>query len=112
MLAFVSVWMGLGSLVAAVTMLFWRESFTDFHIWLVLWLGAPGTMCLAGLVLWSHRHEHMPEPAVVAQRLQCKVAIGLALVAVVIVYALIFGAQELDPDAPLTAISQLPALIT
>ncbi len=108
MMAFVSVWMGLGCLIAAITMLIWRQAFTDFHIWLVLWLGAPGTMCLAGLVLWSFRNEVNPEPAVVNQRLQCKVAIGMAFVAVVIVYVLIFNAEELDPDAT-AMLLRLPA---
>ncbi len=104
--------MGLGCMTAAVTMLFWRQSFTDFHIWLVLWLGAPGTMCVAGMVLWSYRNEYVPEPSIVAQRLQCKVAIGLAILSAAIVYALIFGAEEFDPDTPFAMVAQLPAMMT
>lgn len=99
MAAFVSVWMGLGTFGVAAVMLLWRETFTDFYVWLVLWLGAPGTMCLAGLVLWANRKQNPEEPGVGPQRLQCKVAIGLALAAAAIVYGLIMGAQQIPVDS-------------
>ncbi len=95
MAAFASVWMGLACLIVATTMFLWRPAFTDFWIWFVLWLGAPGTMCIAGLVLWSYRKDDHDEPGILAQRVQCKAAIAMAIVASAIVYALIIGSEKL-----------------
>ena len=100
MIAFLSVWMGVACFAASLTMLIYRPAFTDFNIWFVLWLGSPGTMCLAGVVLWSHRKDMSGEPAVAAQRLQCKVAIALAIVAAAIVYALIFRSDKFPDGLP------------
>lgn len=94
MAAFVSVWMGMATLGVAMVMLLWRPAFTDLNVWLVLWLGAPGTMCVAGLVLWAYRKRDADEPGVTPQRIQCKVAIAFALAATAIVYALVMGAQR------------------
>ena len=98
MAAFVRVWMGMATLGIAMAMLLWRPAFTDLNVWLVLWLGAPGTMCVAGLVLWANRKSDADEPGIGPQRLQCKVAISLALVATAIVYALGMGAQQVPVD--------------
>ena len=95
MTALLSVWMGLATIGVAGIMLLWRGAFTDGLVWLVLWLGAPGTMCLAGMTLWAHRKLDASEPGVGPQRLQCKVAIVLALGAAAIVYALVIGAQPI-----------------
>ncbi len=81
-------------------MLFWRPAFTDWSVPLVLWLGAPGTMCTAGLVLWSSRKDKSSDRGIAAQRLQCKVAIGLAIAAAAIVYYLIINAQQVPPGLP------------
>ena len=94
MAAFTSVWMGMATLGVAMVMLLWRSAFTDLNVWLVLWLGAPGTMCVAGLVLWAYRKRDIDDPGVEPQRLQCKVAIALALAATIIVYALVMGARQ------------------
>lgn len=86
--------MGLATLIAAVVMVIHRPAFTDLMVWLVLWLGSPGTMCIAGLVIWSYRKEKKPDPGLSAQRMQCKVAIALALAAAAIVYLLVIKAQR------------------
>lgn len=90
MLALLSVWMSVACLGLAGTMLLYRPAFTEFTMILFMEFMAPGTLCLAGLVLWSHRKDKSPEPAVVAQRLQAKVAIALTLIAVAIVYVIFF----------------------
>ena len=97
MLALASVWIAFASLVLAGTMLLDRPAFTDLGVVLVLWVDAPLAMCLGGLVLWAHRKDTSPEPAVVAQRTQAKVAIGLAVVAAAIVYGLINFSHKLVP---------------
>ncbi len=96
MLALLSVWVGLASFVIASAMLLYRPAMTDLTILIVLYFGSPGAICLAGLVLWANRHDDSPEPALTAQRLQARVAIGTALVAAVIVYALIIGSRKLE----------------
>ncbi len=100
MLAFASVWMGLACLTLSMVMLLYRPYFTDLNIWLILWLGSPGTLCFAGMILWVYRGDDAEEPGVVAQRIQCKVAIAEALVAAAIVYSLIFNAQTLPDGLP------------
>lgn len=94
MFAFMSVWLGLACFVASIVMVVWRAAFTDTMVFLLLWIGAPGTMWLAGMVLWANRKMSASESGISAQRLQCKVAIGLAVAAAAIVYALVFNAQE------------------
>ncbi len=96
MLALISVWLGLASLVLGLTMLAYRPAMTDLAILLILYFGAPGALCLAGLVLWANRTDDHPEPAIVAQRLQSKVAITLGLAAAAIVYALIIGSHKIE----------------
>jgi hypothetical protein len=96
MLALLSVWLGLASLILAVVMLFYRPAMTDPAILLILYFGAPGALCLAGLTLWANRTDDNPEPAILAQRLQSKVAITLALGAAAIVYALIIRSHKIE----------------
>ncbi len=96
-MALVSVWMGLSTFLLAVTMLAYRPAMTDVAVWLVLWLGSPGAMCLGGLVLWAHRKDGASDAGLNAQRLQCKVAIGLAILAAGIVYYLIINAEQVPP---------------
>ena len=96
MRALLSVWIGLGSRLVAVAMFVYRPAMTDLKVPLVLYFGAPGTICFAGLVLWAHRKDEAFEPAVVAQRLQAKIAIALAVVAAAIVYGLIIGSQKFE----------------
>ncbi|NOS99328.1 MAG: hypothetical protein HOP29_01725 [Phycisphaerales bacterium] len=100
MLALLSVWIALASLVLAVAMAVHRPAFTDLSVWLVLWLGAPGAMCLAGMVLWSYRKDVVAGRGVRAQRMQCKVAIAMALVGAAIVYVLVIGAEEIPGGLP------------
>jgi hypothetical protein len=97
MLAFASVWISLASLLIAVAMLVYRPVMTDIAITIVLYFGSPGAMCFGGLVLWANRKEKMPEPGIIAQRVQCKVAITMAIVAAAIVYGLIIGSDKLVP---------------
>ena len=110
MLAFASVWIGLATLALSATMLLYRPAFTDLTVTLVLYFGSPGALCFAGLVLWAHRKEDGADPGVSAQRLQAKIAIGLALLAAAIVYMLIINSQKLDPfeRPPTTAYNCLP----
>ncbi len=96
MLAFLSVWIAVACLLASMTMLLYRPAFTDFNVWFVLWLGSPGAVALAGMVLWAHRKDKDDDPGLAGQRLQCKVAIGMALVAAAIVYGLIIGSDKFD----------------
>ncbi len=98
MLALLSVWIGLASLAIAAAMFGYRALFSDSGVTLVLYLGSPGALCLAGLVLWAHRKEGSSDPGVSAQRLQAKVAIGLALIAAAIVYALFIASDKIAPD--------------
>lgn len=108
MLAFTSVWIGLISLVVAMTMWAYRPAFTDASITIVLYFAAPGAMCLAGLVLWAYRKEP-PQAGIDSQRLQAKVAVLLALASAVIVYALIIGSDKFESiDATAGAIYNRP----
>ncbi len=95
--ALASVWLGVATLGLALTMLFRRSAFTDATVPLVLWLGAPGTMWLAGMVLWAYRKRPSSEPGIAPQRTQCKLAIGLAIAAAAIVYVLIIRADQVAP---------------
>lgn len=96
MTALLSVWIGLATALLAAAMLVHRPIFNDLTVIVVLWFGSPAAMCLAGLVLWSHRKADSDDPGVVAQRLQAKVAIALAIVAAVIIYALVISADQIS----------------
>lgn len=97
MLALASVWIALATLLVAAGMFAYRPLMTDLTVISVLYFGTPGAWCLAGLVLWAHRHETSPDPGLAARRVQAKVAIALGLFAAAIVYALIIGSQKLEP---------------
>ena len=77
-------------------MLIYRPAMTDLSILLVLYFGSPGALCFAGIALWANRGSERSDPSVVAQRLQSKVAIALALAAAAIVYGLIIGSQKIE----------------
>ena len=94
MLALLSVWVGLASLIFAAGMLVYRPAMTDITILLVLYFGSPGAICFAGLVLWAHRRNAAHDAAIVAQRRQAKAAIAMALFAAAVVYALIIASQK------------------
>lgn len=94
MIALLSVWLGMGCLLLSAVMVLWRPAFNDVTLVISLYFGCPGTVCLAGLVLWSFRKDTSDDPAMTAQRMQSKVAIGLALTAAAVVYALVIGAQQ------------------
>ena len=96
MLALGSAWIGLATLGIAVTMLVYRPALTDLTLTLVLYFGAPGAMCLGGLVLWAHRKDDDPDLGLKARRLQSKVGIALAIVAAAIVYGLIMAAEPIQ----------------
>lgn len=100
MLALISTWTGLTTLVIAFTMLLYRPAFTDLTVTLVLWFGAPASLCLAGLVLWAFRKADTMDEGMEAQRLQAKVSIAMSLAAAAIVYALIIGSHKLEPIEP------------
>lgn len=96
--AFCSVWFAVAAFVLAVVMLVYRPAMTDTTIPLVLWFAAPGAMCLAGMVLWSYRKDLDPEPGVIAQRQQARVALFLAIAAAAIVYYLIISSTKLNEN--------------
>ena len=96
MLALISVWVGLASFLVAAAMLLYRPTMTDLSILMILYFGSPGAICFAGLVLWANRQDTSAEPAIAAQRLQAKMAIGMALLAAAIVYALVIGSRKLE----------------
>ena len=95
MLAFFGVWIGLASLLVALVMLIYRPAFTDFSVVSVLYFGAPGALCFALLTLWAFRKEPDTDPGLQARRLQCKVAIAMALIASAIVYALVIFSTKI-----------------
>ncbi len=95
LLALGGVWLALASLGLAVVMVVIRPAMTDLTVTLVLYFGSPGALCFGGLVLWAHRKDEAPEAGVLAQRLQAKVAVALAIVAAAIVYGLVIGAEEI-----------------
>jgi len=99
MLALASVWIGLAALALSLAMVLYRPAFTDLTVTLVLYFGAPGSLCLAGLVLWAYRREDRADPGVAAQRKQAGVAIVLALVAAALVYLLVIFSHKLEPVA-------------
>jgi len=96
MLALLSVWIALATLALAGVMVGFRPAFTDVTVVLVLYFGAPGAMCLAGLVLWESRRDTLGDPGVSMRRLQSKVAIALSLIAAAAVYGLIFFSKRLE----------------
>ncbi len=97
MLAFAGVWIAFASFVVALAMLVYRPAMTDLSIWLVLWLGAPLSMCFAGLILWAYRKDVSDDPAITAQRTQAKVALALSITAAAIVYVLIIYSEKFIP---------------
>jgi len=99
MLALASVWLGLMSFLLALAMLVHRPAFTDWTVVLVLYFGAPGAMCLAGLTLWAHREEKSADdPGLAARRVQSVTAIVLSILAAAIVYGLIICSRKLTPE--------------
>ncbi len=97
MLALSAVWIALLTLLLATAMVIHRPTMTDITVMLVLYFGSPGSMCLAGLVLWAFRKDPADDPNIRAQCLQAKTAIALALFAAAIVYALIYFSQKIIP---------------
>ncbi len=111
MLAFAAVWLGLASLLIAIVMAVYRPAFTDLSVVLVLYFGSPGALCLALLTLWAFRKEDSGDSGLQARRLQCHVAVLLALVAAAIVYLLIIYSTKLEPiEQEKTAFYNLPGL--
>ncbi len=97
MLALASVWIGLAVFVLSLVMVVYRPAFTDLTVTLVLYFGSPGSMCLAGLVLWAYRKEDRDDPGVAGQRKQAWIAIGLAIAAAAMVYLLVIFSHKLEP---------------
>ncbi|MHC4064985.1 MAG: hypothetical protein ACYSUQ_11405 [Planctomycetota bacterium] len=95
MAALISVWLGMACLSLSLLMVAWRPAFNDVTVLLNLYFGCPGTVCVAGLVLWAHRKDRGNDTGPAGRRLQAKVAIGLALLAAAIVYALIMRAEPM-----------------
>lgn len=88
MLALLSVWIGLVSLVLSLLMLVRRTWFTDTWLTIGLYL-AIFSLTFAGMTLWALRKEQAGDPGVTARRTQCKAGIGLSLTAIIIVYVLV-----------------------
>ncbi len=103
MLALASVWIALITFILAGTMLVYRPAMTDLTVTFVLYFGSPGALCFAGLVLWAHRDDDCSDPGLQAQRLQAKIAIGLAIIAAGILYYLIINSQKIEPIEPTSA---------
>ena len=99
MLALLAVWVSLAALTTALTMALYRPAFVDWTIPIALY-GSAAAICFGGLVLWSHRThtdgEAEVDPGIAAQRMQSKVAIGLAVVAATIVYLLVIYAEPVQ----------------
>jgi hypothetical protein len=100
MLALASVWIGLASLVVAVAMVVHRPWMTDLTLVLVLYFGSPGSLCLAGLVLWSLRKECSRTPGVLGQRRQARAAIVMAVLAAALLYMLVMLASPVQKHRP------------
>jgi peptidoglycan biosynthesis protein MviN/MurJ (putative lipid II flippase) len=100
MLAFAAVWIALASLLIAVAMLVYRPTFTDTSVVIVLYFGSPGALCLALLTLWAFRKEGDDDKGVRARRIQCRVAIAMAVAAAAIVYLLIIFSAKLETIEP------------
>lgn len=98
MLALLSAWISLLTLMLAVVMLVYRPAFNDVTVPLVVMFGAPGALCLAILVLWAHRKDRSNDIPLAAQRMQCKVAIVLSLAAAAIVYGLVIFADRVPKN--------------
>jgi ABC-type glycerol-3-phosphate transport system permease component len=92
--ALMSVWLSLASLLLAAAMVLHRPLWNDYTVTLVLYFGSPGSLCLAGLVLWSLRREDPAEPGIAGQRRQAKIAMAQAVLAAAIVYALVIFAER------------------
>ncbi|MCP4246689.1 MAG: hypothetical protein GY778_06540 [bacterium] len=99
MAALFSVWLRLACLALSLVMLLWRPAFHDVTVLINMWFACPGTICIAGLVLWAHRKDVSGDAGIAARRVQAKVAIGLALAAAAIVYALVIGADRIAAPA-------------
>ena len=69
-------------------MVVWRPTFHDVTVTITLY-AAIFSLTFAGMTLWSLRSSDGAEWGVAARRLQSKVGIGCALVAIGIVYLLI-----------------------
>lgn len=100
MLAFLSVWIGLFSLILAGAMCVYRPLFTDVTIVLVVYFGSPGALCLAGLVLWAYRKEGVEDEGINAQCLQARVGLVLGLLSAGLVYGLFTFAEPIARGAP------------
>ncbi len=99
MLALLSAWLGLAVSVLAIVMVFWRGAFTDVTVPIALY-GAVVAIGCGGLALMRRiqpgdRPEHAP-----AQRLQAKVGIGLGMFTVIVVYALMALAHQVQRVSP------------
>jgi|GEM_PF-1971937 len=109
MLAFAAVWFALASLLIAIAMVVYRPVFTDLSVVLVLFFGSPGALCFALLTLWAFRKEDTGDSGLQARRLQCKVAVVMALAAAAIVYMLVIFSTKIDTiEQEKTAIYNLP----
>ena len=97
MLALASVWLGLITLLLAAAMVLYRPALTDWTVTLVLYFGAPGSICFAGLTLWAHRTEDAVDSGIAARRAQAKVAIVLSVIAAALVYTLIIRSVKFVP---------------
>ncbi len=94
MLALLSVWLGLASLMMSLVMVLYRPAFNDVLLLIEMYFACPMSLMFGGLVLWATRREKSQN---VAPRLQAKVGITLALLAAAVVYGLVAFADRLVP---------------
>ncbi len=93
MLALLSVWLGLGSLIMSLVMVVYRPAFHDVLLLIEMYFACPLSLTFGGLVLWATRKE---KSQFARARLQAKMGIGLAIVAAAIVYLLVASAEPID----------------
>lgn len=105
-MALAAVWVALLCFVMGAACLVYPPAFTNAVLVFLLELGAPLSLTFAFLVLWAHRKSGGGDPAVAAQRQQAWVAIAMSLLAVAIIYFIVFGPyNRAAQEAPRSALA-------
>ncbi len=86
-LALASAWLGL--LAVGVSGFTWIAASPDRWLPVTLLFLAPGSLAAGILVMWIYRDTESPQVTVEQQKLQARVGIGLAVLAIVVGYAFV-----------------------
>lgn len=86
-LALASVWFGVAAAVLAAVL--WLVAHADYWVALALLVVDPAALTAGVMVLWIYRRDAGVEETVVLQRLQARVGIVLAMVAVAMGYVFV-----------------------